>query len=85
MGYLACGMNVGEWVIMAVATLILFFPKLIHWATPMIDLPSLAVDGVGIALWAVVFLMQKARIRRNPDLTLPVHEQKKLRQARAGT
>jgi TRAP transporter 4TM/12TM fusion protein len=85
MGYLACGMNIGEWVLMAVATLILFFPKIIHWATPMIDLPNLAVDGVGIALWFVVFLMQKARIRRNPTLTLPIHEQKKLRQARAGT
>ena len=81
MGYLACGMNVLEWVIMAVATLILFFPEIIHWATPTVDLPTLAVDGLGIVLWAVVFLMQKARIRRKPSLTLPLHEQKALRKA----
>ncbi len=81
MGYLACGMNIVEWGIMAVATLILFFPKIIHWATPTIDLPSLAVDGVGIALWLVVFLIQKARIRKDPTLTLPIHERKALRKA----
>ena len=46
MGYLACGMNLVEWGIMAVATLILFFPGIIHWATPMVDLPHLVVDGV---------------------------------------
>ena len=82
MGYLACGMNILEWVIMAVATLILFFPGIIHWATPTIDLPSLVVDGLGILLWGVVFLIQKARIRANPTLTLPIHEQKALRKAR---
>ena len=86
MGYLACGMNILEWVIMAVATLVLFFPKIIHWATPM-DLPVLLVDGIGIALWLTVFLMQKARIRKNPTLTLPVDEQRRLRRERraAGT
>jgi TRAP-type uncharacterized transport system fused permease subunit len=85
MGYLACGMNVLEWAIMAVATLILFFPKIIHWATPGVDLPVLGVDALGIALWVGVFLMQKARIRRNPTLVLPIHEQRALRKAaRAG-
>jgi len=82
MGYLACGMNIVEWIIMAVATLVLFFPGIIHWATPMIDLPSLVVDGLGIVLWLTVFLMQKARIRANPTLTLPIHEQKRLRAER---
>ncbi|MFN2369998.1 MAG: TRAP transporter permease [Candidatus Krumholzibacteriia bacterium] len=85
MGYMVCGMNVLEWAIMAVATLILFFPKIIHWATPGTDLPVLGVDAVGIALWVGVFLMQKARIRRKPSLVLPLHEQKALRKAaRAG-
>ncbi len=81
MGYFVCGMNITEWIITAVATLILLFPNIIHWATPTVDLPSLAVDGLGIALWVLVFFMQKARIRRKPSLTLPIHEQKALRKA----
>ncbi len=78
MGYLSCGMNVLEWIIMAVATVILFFPDIVHGLVH-VDIPSMVVDGTGIALWLVVFLLQKARIRANPDLTLPIHEQKKLR------
>ena len=81
MGYLACGMNILEWVIMAVATIILFFPGLIHGLFHGLDLPSLVVDGVGIILWGVVFLLQKARIKAHPWLTLPVHEQAAARQA----
>jgi len=85
MGYLACGMSILEWGIMAVATLILFFPGVIHWATPMVELPSLGVDGLGIVLWIVVLLMQKARIRRDPSLVLPIDERRALRKAaRAG-
>ena len=56
MGYFVCGMTITEWIITAVATLILLFPKIIHWATPTVELPSLAVDGVGIALWILVYL-----------------------------
>ncbi len=82
MGYLSCGMNVLEWIIMAVATTILFFPDLGHLVLPF-DLPSWAIDVLGIALWGTVFLLQKARIAKNPNLTLPAHEQKKLREAGA--
>ena len=81
MGYLSCGMNPLEWVIMAVATVILFFPGLVH--AMGLQLPDLVIDGVGIALWGAVFFLQKARIRRKPSLTLPIHEQKKLQQAGA--
>jgi hypothetical protein len=36
---------------------------------------------VGILLWVLVFVLQKIRIKANPTLTLPAHEQKKLRAA----
>jgi TRAP transporter 4TM/12TM fusion protein len=80
MGYLSCGMNMLEWGIMAVATLILFFPDLFQVVTPW-DLPSIFIDVFGIALWITVFLIQKARIARKPSLTLPIEEQKALRKA----
>jgi hypothetical protein len=73
-------MNNWEWVIMAVATVILFFPTIADLVTP-VDLPRLGIRIVGLAIWALVFLMQKARIRRDPTLTLPVEEQKRLRTA----
>ncbi len=82
MGYLSCGMNPLEWIIMAVATMILFFPDLGHVILPF-DAPSWAMDVAGVVLWGVVFLLQKARIAKNPNLTLPAHEQKKLREAGA--
>jgi len=78
MGYLSCGMNPLEWIIMAVATSILFFPDLGHAVLPF-DVPNLTIDVAGIVLWATVFLLQKARIAKNPNLTLPAHEQKKLK------
>jgi TRAP transporter 4TM/12TM fusion protein len=79
MGYLSCGMNPAEWVIMAVATVILFFPDIVHGIG--INVPSLAIDGFGLVLWAVVFIMQKARISKDPTLTLPKHEREKLQTA----
>ena len=77
MGYLSCGMNILEWVIMAVATVILFFPDIVHGVLH-VNVPDLAVDGLGIVLWGTVFLLQKARIRKDPTLTLPIHERQKL-------
>ncbi|MBT8339856.1 MAG: TRAP transporter large permease subunit, partial [Desulfatitalea sp.] len=71
MGYFLCPTTVLEWIICAMATLLLFFPKIVHWAVG-IDLPTLVVDAVGIGLWIMVLFMQKTRIRKNPDLTLPV-------------
>jgi len=41
------------------------------------------VDAAGIGLWVLVFFMQKIRIRKNPTLTLPIHERKKLKHAAA--
>ncbi len=79
MGYLSCGMNPVEWVIMAVATVILFFPDIVHGIG--IQVPSLAIDGFGLVLWAVVFFLQKARISKDPTLTLPKHEREKLQTA----
>ncbi len=79
MGYLSCGMSIIEWVIMAVATVILFFPDIVH--TVGISLPSLVVDALGIGLWGTVFLLQKIRIRKDPTLTLPIHERKALQGA----
>ncbi len=76
MGYLSCGMNILEWVIMAVATVILFFPGIVHGIG--ITIPGLAIDAVGMVLWGVVFLLQKSRISNDPTLTLPKHVREKL-------
>jgi len=80
MGYLVCGMNPLEWIIMAVATVVLFFPGLVHGLLHL-DVPALVVDAAGIVLWFVVFLLQKARVRKDPTLTLPKHERRALQQA----
>ncbi len=82
MGYFLCPTNIIEWIISAVATLILFFPHLIKWIIGF-EMPTFIVDGLGIALWVVVFFMQKVRIRRNPDLTLPIHQRQALKKASA--
>ena len=82
MGYFLCPTNIVEWIISAVATLILFFPHIILDITG-IDVPTFIVDAMGIGLWVLVFFMQKIRIRNNPTLTLPIHERKKLKHAAA--
>ena len=79
MGYLACPTNVLEWLILAVATMILFFPQLVSW----IGIPGLLVDFLGIGLWLGVYFMQKARIKADPTLTLPIHERMKLKKVNA--
>lgn len=78
MGYFLCGMTVPEWIICAVATLLLFFPELPLWLLNL-DVPTLVVDGVGIGLWVVVYFMQKIRIRKDPTLTLPIDERRRRR------
>jgi TRAP-type uncharacterized transport system fused permease subunit len=70
MGYFLCPTTIAEWIICAVATLLLFFPKLVHWAVG-VDFPVLIVDLIGIGLWVLIFFKQKVRIRKNPSLTLP--------------
>ncbi len=82
MGYFLCPTTIVEWIISAVATLMLFFPHMIKSLTG-IDVPTFIVDAAGIGLWVIVFFMQKVRIRRNPDLTLPIYERKRLKKAAA--
>ncbi len=78
MGYLLCPTNIIEWLIFAVATAILFFPKLLTMWVPM---PDILADVIGIGLWAVVWLMQKVRIKRDPTLTLPIQERQAMAKA----
>ncbi len=78
MGYFLCGMTVLEWIVCAVATLLLFFPGLAHWAI-QIDVPTFVIDFIGMGLWAVVFFMQKTRIRKDPNLTLPIYERQQMK------
>ena len=78
MGYLLCPMNILEWIVMAVATALLFFPELL--ITPL-GWPQLMGDVIGIALWVLTWLSQRARIKKDPTLTLPVEERKKLAKA----
>ena len=82
MGYLLCATTVLEWFIFAIATALLFFPHLLLWATRL-PIPDILVDFIGIALWAVVYMMQKYRIKKDPTLTLPIEERKKLKRARS--
>ena len=80
MGYFLCATTIFEWLICALATLILFFPHMILDLTG-VDVPTFIVDVTGIGLWVLVFFMQKFRIRRDPTLTLPIEERKKLKHA----
>jgi TRAP transporter 4TM/12TM fusion protein len=82
MGYFLCGTTVLEWIICAIATLLLFFPGLVHWAFNL-DVPTFIIDAVGIGLWVLVYFMQKARIRRDPSLTLPIHERQQMKSTAA--
>jgi TRAP-type uncharacterized transport system fused permease subunit len=77
MGYFLCGTTIIEWVIFALATLLLFFPKIVPWIIG-IPVPILIVDMVGIGLWAVVYFSQKIRIRKDPTLALPIDQRRKL-------
>jgi TRAP transporter 4TM/12TM fusion protein len=82
MGYFLCPTTIYEWLVSALATLLLFFPELAKWATG-IDFPTLLVDLVGIGLWIAVYFSQKFRIRKDPTLTMPIAERKRLKHAAA--
>ncbi|MDP4978986.1 MAG: hypothetical protein NWQ21_05990, partial [Desulfobacterales bacterium] len=69
-------------VICAAATLILFFPHMVMAVTG-IDVPTFIVDASGIALWVLVYFMQKIRIRRDPTLILPIDERQKLKKEKS--
>jgi len=82
MGYFLCSTTILEWIICAVATLILFFPHMILGITG-IDVPTFLVDASGIGLWVLVYFMQKIRIRRDPTLILPIEERQKLKKEKS--
>ena len=62
MGYLLCPTNVPEWLIFAVATLLLFFPGIPGGLG--VPIPKIFVYLVGIGLWVLVYAMQKVRIKK---------------------
>jgi TRAP transporter 4TM/12TM fusion protein len=82
MGYFLCSTTIFEWILCAFATLFLFFPQVLPWATG-IGVPTLVVDVLGIGLWVAVYFMQKMRIRNDPSLTLPIYERKALKSSKA--
>ncbi len=82
MGYFLCPTTILEWVVYAVATLLLFFPKLLIWAVG-VDMPVIIVDFIGIGLWAAVFFMQKARIKKDPSLLHPIYQRQADKKAKA--
>ena len=92
MGYFLCPTKVVEWIIAAVATVLLFFPGLLPWfvdlfssgkATGSDDWLKLTADLIGIGLWALIYGMQKVRIKADPSLTLPIHERQEMKEAAA--
>jgi len=83
MGYFLCPTTIAEWVICAVATAVLFFPRLIPWATGL-EIPIYIIDAAGIGLWVIVYFKQKMRIRSNPDLTLPIEARRRQRKSAPG-
>jgi TRAP transporter 4TM/12TM fusion protein len=80
MGYLLCPTKWYEWIIFATATALLFFPELLHGWTPV---PKLGADFIGIGLVGVVYMLQKARIKKDPTLTLPIKDRQELQEATA--
>ena len=82
MGYFLCPTTIIEWIICAVSTLLLFFPRIVHWVIGM-DFPVLIVDIAGMGLWVVVYFMQKVRIKKNPSLTLPIEQRRQAKKAAA--
>ena len=82
MGYFVCPTNVLEWLTAAVGTVLLLFPHVLY-ETFGLDINPLLVDVLAVALFGAVYLMQKIRIKKDPDLLLPLHERKKLREAQS--
>ena len=77
MGYMVCPMKIWEWAILAVGTILLFFPRLPGHLLG-IEIHDAIEYTAGIALWVAVFLLQKIRVRRDPSLVLPLHERHKM-------
>lgn len=85
MGYFKCPTNILEWVIAAAGTVMLLFPRTVPGITGL-EIPVLLIDGIAILFFIAVYMLQTIRIRRNPSLTLPLEERRRLkREKRAGT
>lgn len=80
MGYFKCPTNVVEWVIAAVGTIVLLFPRVIPGITGL-EIPILAIDALAISLFVLVYLLQTIRIRKDPTLVLPLAKRRQLNAA----
>ena len=78
MGYFLCPTNIPEWLIGCLGTVLLLFPRLLPGLTG-IEVPVRIVDIVAIGLFVLVYIMQKARIKLDPTLTLPLEERRRLK------
>ncbi|MFP4213276.1 MAG: TRAP transporter permease [Desulfohalobiaceae bacterium] len=78
MGYFLCPTNILEWMLGALGTLLLLFPRLLPGVTGL-DVPIRLVDILAIGLFVAVYLLQKFRIRKDPTLTLPLEERRRLK------
>ncbi|MFP4481057.1 MAG: hypothetical protein ACLFOA_09345, partial [Desulfohalobiaceae bacterium] len=67
-----------EWLIGALGTLLLLFPRLLPGVTGL-EIPVRAVDGLAIGMFVAVYLLQKYRIKKDPTLTLPLEERRRLK------
>lgn len=84
MGYFKCPTNIFEWIVAALGTIILLFPRVVPGVTGL-EIPILAIDVIAICFFAVVYISQKFRIKKNPTLTLPIDKRRELRrQKKAG-
>ena len=78
MGYFKCATNVLEWILAAAGTVILLFPRVLPSLTGW-EIPILAVDFMAILLFVAVYLLQTFRIKKNPNLTLPLEQRRQLK------
>jgi TRAP transporter 4TM/12TM fusion protein len=78
MGYFKCATNIPEWIIAAFGTVILLFPRILPGITGL-EIPIFAVDALAISCFIAVYVLQKIRIRKDPTLTLPLEERRRLK------
>jgi TRAP transporter 4TM/12TM fusion protein len=79
MGYLYCPTNAIEWIVAAVGTVLLLFPMIVTEGLD-VDVHRFVIDFVAIALFVSVYLMQRYRVRKNPNLLLPLPERQRLQE-----
>ena len=78
MGYFKCATNVAEWILAAVGTIILLFPRVVPGITGL-EISIFIIDAAAIGLFVLVYLMQTLRIKKNPNLTLPLEQRRHLK------